>query len=73
MLKKCNSCCLLRANLLFYLLVFSGVLVAAVDANWTQSFLSSEDFMAYVFPLAGLLLFIGIIVLSQLKESCDMN
>lgn len=73
MLNKCNSCCLLRANLLFYALVFSGVLAAAVDANWTQNFLSSEVFMTYVFPLAALLLFIGVIVLSQLKESCDMN
>ncbi len=72
-MNKCNSCCLFKANLLFYGLVFSGVLGAAVDANWTQNFLSSEIFMAYVFPLAGLLLFVGVIILSQLKESCDMN
>lgn len=72
MAKKRKCCCLLRANLLFFLLILLGVVGAAVDANWTQRFLSRESFMNNVFPLASLLLIVGVIVLSKLKESCDI-
>jgi hypothetical protein len=70
--KKRKCCCLLRANLLFFVLVLLGVVGAAVDANWTQRFLSPETFMYNVFPLASLLLIVGVIVLSELKDSCDI-
>jgi hypothetical protein len=70
--KKGKCCCLLRANLLFFLLVLLGVVGAAVDANWTQRFLSPESFMNNVFPLASLLLIGGVVVLSELKDSCDI-
>ena len=36
--RKCSF--LLRANLSFFLLVLLGFVGAAVDANWTQRFLS---------------------------------
>ena len=72
MIKKSNYCFLLRANLLLFVLVLLGVISAAADANWTQIFLSPESFMTLVFPLASLLLIIGVIVLSELKDSCDM-
>ena len=68
--RKCSF--LLRANLLFFLLVLLGVLGAAVDANWTQRFLSPESFMYNVFPLASLLLLVGVIVLSESKNSYDI-
>jgi hypothetical protein len=70
--KKGKCCCLLRANLLFFLLVLLGVVAAAIDANWTQRFLSPESFMNNIFPLASLLLIGGVIVLSELKDSCDI-
>ena len=70
--KKSQCCFLLRANLLFFLLVLLGVVGAAVDANWTQRFLSPESFMSNIFPLASLLLIAGVIVLSELKDSCDI-
>jgi hypothetical protein len=57
---------------LFFSLVLLGVVAAAVDANWTQRFLSPESFMNNVFPLASLLLIGGVIVLSELKDSCDL-
>jgi hypothetical protein len=57
---------------LFFLLVLLGVVGAAIDANWTQRFLSPEIFMNNVFPLASLLLIAGVIVLSGLKDSCDI-
>ena len=63
---------LLRANLLFFLLVLLGFVGAAVDANWTQWFLSPESFMYNVFPLASLLLLVGVIVLSESKNSYDI-
>ncbi len=72
MVNKSNCCCRLRANLLLFVLVLLGVVSAAADANWTQRFLSPESFMMFVFPLASLLLFIGVIVLSELKDSCDL-
>jgi len=64
---------LLRANLLLFALVLLGVVSAAVDANWTQWFLSPESFMSNVFPLASLLLIAGVVVLSELKDSCDIT
>jgi hypothetical protein len=70
--EKRKCCCLLRANLLFFLLVLLGFVGAAVDANWTQRFLSPESFMYNVFPLASLLLLVGVIVLSELKNSYDI-
>jgi hypothetical protein len=70
---KSKCCCLYRANLLFFVLVLLGVVAAAVDANWTQRFLSPESFMETVFPLAALLLIGGVIVLSELKVSCDIK
>jgi hypothetical protein len=70
--KKRKCCCLLWANLLFFILVLLAVVAAAVDANWTQRFLSPESFMNNVFPLASLLLIGGVIVLSELKDSCDI-
>ena len=57
---------------MFFSLVLLGVVAAAVDANWTQRFLSPESFMNNVFPLASLLLIGGVIVLSELKDSCDL-
>ena len=72
MVKNSNYCYRLRANLLLFVFVLLGVVGAAADANWTQRFLSPESFMTLVFPLGSLLLFIGIIVLSELKDSCDM-
>ena len=71
-MKKGNQCALLKANLLFFVMVLLAVISAAADANWTQRFLSPESFMTLVFPLASLLLIIGVIVLSELKDSCDM-
>ncbi len=73
MIRKCNHCCMLRANLLLFVLVVLAVVSAAADANWTQRYLSPESFMALVFPLASLLLVFGVIVLSELKDSCDMD
>jgi hypothetical protein len=70
--KKGKCCCLLRANLLFFVVVLLGVVGAAIDANWTQRFLSPESFMTNIFPLASLLLIGGVIVLSELKDSCDI-
>ena len=72
MVKNSNYCCRLRANLLLFVFVLLGVVGAAADANWTQRFLSPESFITLVFPLGSLLLFIGVIVLSELKDSCDM-
>ena len=72
MTKKRKCCCLLWANFLFFLLVLLGVIGAAVDANWTQRFLSPESFMSHVFPIASLLLIFGVVVLSALKDSCDI-
>jgi hypothetical protein len=72
MAKNSNCCCRFRANLLLFVFVLLGVVSAAADANWTQRFLSPESFMVFVFPLASLLLFIGVIVLSELKDSCDL-
>jgi hypothetical protein len=57
---------------LFFSLVLMGVVAAAIDANWTQRFLSPESFMNNIFPLASLLLIGGVVVLSELKDSCDM-
>jgi hypothetical protein len=73
MAEKRKCCCLFRANLLFFILVLLGVVGAAVDANWTQRFLSPESFMENVFPLAALLLIGGVVVLSELKVSCDIK
>ena len=53
-------------------MVLLGFVGAAVDANWTQRFLSPESFMYNVFPLASLLLLAGVIVLSELKNSYDI-
>ena len=50
-------------------LVFVG---AAVDANWTQRFLPPESFMYNVFPLASLLLLVGVIVLSESENIYDI-
>jgi hypothetical protein len=72
MARKSQCCFLLRANLLLFVLVLLGVVGAAVDANWTRRFLSPESFMNHVFPLASLLLIAGVIVLSELKDSCDI-
>ena len=72
MAEKRKRCCFLRANLLFFLLVLLGFVGAAVDANWTQRFLSPESFMYNVFPLASLLLLVGVIVLSESKNSYDI-
>ncbi|MGD8629788.1 MAG: hypothetical protein PVH38_13075 [Gammaproteobacteria bacterium] len=58
---------------MFFILVLLGVVGAAVDANWTQRFLSPESFMENVFPLAALLLIGGVVVLSELKVSCDIK
>jgi hypothetical protein len=55
-----------------FVLVLLSVISAAADANWTQRFLSPESFMTLVFPLASLFLIIGVIILSELKDSCDM-
>ena len=57
---------------MFFSLVLMGVVAAAIDANWTQRFLSPESFMNNIFPLASLLLIGGVVVLSELKDSCDM-
>ena len=73
MANKGQCCCLLRANLLLFVLVLLGFVSAAVDANWTQRFLSPESFMNSIFPLASLLLIAGVIVLSELKDSCDIK
>ena len=73
MAEKRKCCCLYRANLLFFGLVLLGVVGAAVDANWTQRFFSPESFMGSVFPLAALLLIGGVVVLSELKVSCDIK
>jgi protein-S-isoprenylcysteine O-methyltransferase Ste14 len=70
--KKRKCCCLFRANILLFVAVLLGVVSAAVDANWTQRFLSPESFMTTVFPLASVLLILGVIVLSELKSSCDI-
>jgi hypothetical protein len=72
MVKNGKCCCLFRANLVFFSLVLLSVVAAAVDANWTQRFLSPESFMNHVFPWASLLLIGGVIVLSELKDSCDL-
>ena len=71
--KKCNCCWLLKVNLLLFVLVLLGVVCAAVDANWTQQFLSPQSFMNSIFPLASLLLIGGVIILSVLKDSCDIS
>ena len=73
MAEKRKCCCLYRANLFFFALVLLGVVGAAVDANWTQRFFSPESFMENVFPLAALLLIGGVVVLSELKVSCDIK
>lgn len=72
MAKKGKCCCLFRANILFFVFVLLGLVSTAIDANWTQKFLSPESFMTFVFPLASLLLILGVVVLSELKDSCDM-
>jgi hypothetical protein len=73
MAEKRKCCCLYRANQLFFTLVLLGVVGAAVDANWTQWFFSPQSFMENVFPLAALLLIGGVVVLSELKVSCDIK
>jgi len=62
----------LRANQVLFAMVLLGVVSAAVDANWTQRYLSPESFMSNVFPLGSLLLIAGVVVLSELKDSCDI-
>jgi hypothetical protein len=71
--RKSSCCCLFRANVLLYVLVLLGLVSAAADANWTQHFLSPESFMNRIFPLASLLLIAGVVVLSELKSSCDIR
>ncbi|HYQ72247.1 MAG TPA: hypothetical protein VET88_10005 [Gammaproteobacteria bacterium] len=72
MAKKSKCCYLFRVSQLFFLLVLLGVVSAAIDANWTQRFLSPDSFMSNVFPLASLLLIAGVVILSELKDSCDI-
>jgi hypothetical protein len=72
MAKKSQCCYLFRASQLFFFLVLLSVVGAAIDANWTQRFLSPESFMSNIFPLASLLLIAGVVVLSELKDSCDI-
>lgn len=72
MAKKSQCCYLFRASQLFFFLVLLSVVGAAIDANWTQRFLSPESFMYGIFPLASLLLLVGVIVLSESKNSYDI-
>jgi hypothetical protein len=53
-------------------LVLLGVVSGAQMASGRKGFCPPESFMVFVFPLASLLLPIGVIVLSELKDSCDL-